>query len=44
MVAEDTRCDGSVPTSGPAEVVECELRRPAVEDGQSRLMRWRDSG
>jgi hypothetical protein len=46
MVAEDTRCDGSrsVAASGSAEVVECELRRPAVEDGQSRLVKWRDSG
>lgn len=44
MVAEDARCDGSVAASGSAEVVECELRRPAVADEQSRLMRWRDSG
>jgi hypothetical protein len=34
----------SVAASGSAEVVECELRRPAVEDGQSRLVEWRDSG
>jgi hypothetical protein len=46
MGAEDTRCDGSrsVAASGSAEVVECELRRPAVEDGQSRLVEWRDLG
>jgi len=44
MVAEGARCDGSVAASGSAEVVECELRRPAVADEQSRLMRWRDSG
>lgn len=43
-VAEDTRFDGSVAVSGSAEVVECELRRPAVEDRQSRLRKWRDSG
>lgn len=35
---EDTRCDGSVAGGGSAEVVECELRRPAVEDEQSRLV------